>query len=122
MTRLPRCDSSVSTVCISSFSILPMGMPVQAETTSPTICASTQTRISGVSPCSCSSSVFECGQFRAQGFRIEGGLHRGGRCGSLRRRGGAAGAGAGAAGAGFQLAADFADLADQVALFLPARG
>ncbi len=42
-----------STVAISSFSILPTGMPVQAEITSPTICASTHTRISGVSPCKC---------------------------------------------------------------------
>ena len=32
-------------------------MPVQPEITSPTICASTQTRISGVSPCSASSSA-----------------------------------------------------------------
>ena len=47
MTRVPSCDSSASTVATSSLSILPTGMPVQPETTSPTICASTQTRISG---------------------------------------------------------------------------
>ena len=33
------------------------GMPVQAERTSPTICASTQTRISPVSPCRAESSA-----------------------------------------------------------------
>ena len=37
MTRRPRCFSSLSTVATSSFSILPTGMPVQAETTSPTM-------------------------------------------------------------------------------------
>ena len=59
----PRCSSSSSTMAISSFSILPTGMPVQPEITSPTICASTQTRISGVSPCMTSSSVLSSAQF-----------------------------------------------------------
>ena len=47
-----------STVLISSCCILPTGMPVQAEMTSPTICVSTQTRMSGESPCNASSSAF----------------------------------------------------------------
>ena len=64
MTRLPRCSCSASTVAISSLSILPTGMPVQAESTSPTICASTQTRIRPVSPCSAESSCFERLQLR----------------------------------------------------------
>ena len=44
-------------VAISSFIILPTGMPVQPEITSPTICASTQTRIRPASPCRPESSV-----------------------------------------------------------------
>ena len=55
-----QCFSSASTVAISSFSILPTGMPVQPEITSPTICASTQTRISGVSPCSAQARLQFC--------------------------------------------------------------
>ena len=55
--RCPGALPASSTVCISSRSILPTGMPVHAGMTSPTICASTQTRISGVSPCNCSSSA-----------------------------------------------------------------
>ncbi len=57
-------------ISISSCSILPTGMPVQPEITSPTICASTQTRISGVSPCSCIELGVRVGQFRAQRFAI----------------------------------------------------
>ena len=45
-------------MAISSLSILPTGMPVQAEMTSPTICESTHTRMSGASPCTTSSSPF----------------------------------------------------------------
>src|SRR5581483_8162096 len=63
MTRFPRCWSSASTVATSSLSILPIGMPVHPEMTLPTICASTQTRIIGDSPCTCSSSVFKAASF-----------------------------------------------------------
>ena len=58
------------------------------------------------------------GQFGAQGFGIGRRLHGRGRCGRppLRR---AAGARSARLAPRFQLAADFADLADQVALFLP---
>ncbi len=70
MTRVPRCDSSASTVATSSFSILPTGMPVQPETTSPTICASTQTRISGDLALVSVELGVQFGQFGAQRFRI----------------------------------------------------
>ncbi len=42
-------------------------MPVHAEITSPTICASTQTRISGFSPCSACELGIQLVQFGAQG-------------------------------------------------------
>ncbi len=87
----------MSTVAISSFSILPTGMPVQPEITSPTICASTQTRISGFSPCSVSSSAFSASSSRAHGFGIGRGLGGGAVVRGLRH------------GAAFELAADFAN-------------
>ena len=44
----------------SSLIILPTGMPVQPEITSPTMEASTNGRTSGFSPCSVSSSATAC--------------------------------------------------------------
>ena len=75
-----------STVAISSFSILPTGMPVQPEITSPTMCASTQTRISGVSPCIASSSALSLPSSARGGFGVERLGRRGGLPGSLRWR------------------------------------
>ena len=101
----------MSTDCISSRNILPTGMPVQAEITSPTICASTQTRISGVSPCNCSSSAFSSASSARRAFgsaAVCTAAPSADACAPRRAR------------CCFQLAADFADLADQVALLLPA--
>ena len=56
ITRLPSSFCKFKIVAISSFIILPAGMPVQPEITSPTICASTQTRMSPLSPCRADNS------------------------------------------------------------------
>ena len=113
MTRLPRCASSVRTVAISSFTILPTGMPVQAEITSPTIWASTHTRISGVSPCSASSSALSRPRSARNAF------------GSIVASTAAAVSAGGATlcphRVGFEFVADFADPDHQVSLFFPLR-
>ncbi len=74
-------------VAISSFIILPTGMPVQPEMTSPTICASTQTRIRPSSPCSAESSLSSAESCDAQLCGIKLGVRGDGRrCGCSCRR------------------------------------
>ena len=112
-------------MAISSLSILPTGMPVQPEITSPTICASTQTRISG----RFALHVVELG-VRARRVRR---AVRSGSAGGLARlrlrlavgaRGGGAPGAFGRAAVGrsdaFELAAHLADAVDEVALLFPA--
>ena len=57
MTRCSSRSLSARTVWISSVSILPTGIPVQPEMTSAMVCESTQACMSGVSPCTVSSSL-----------------------------------------------------------------
>ena len=104
MTRRPRCCSSLSTVATSSFTILPTGMPVQPEMTSPTICASTQTRISGI----LALQVIERGVHLAQLGAQLGAVVERLVCAVARRV------------LLFELGADFANLVHQLQFFVPA--
>ena len=92
-----------------------------AEITSPTIWASTQTRISGVSPCSASSSALRL----ASSARSSSWLRRGGCSGGRGFRSWrcAAAPAAWACGSGSpsSLRAHLADARDQIAFLLPAR-
>ena len=120
MTRAPADAFRLRTVAISSFSILPTGMPVQPEITSPTICASTQTRISGVSPCN--RVQLGVRAVRAECAGQSPPRRRGAGSRSAGRAVSVASALRTATGAPFasSLDADFANARHQVALLLPA--